>query len=106
MTYIFSEDLEDDMNYEITLGFADTQYMCGSGEYFRSIDVDVNGESFVSDLNLEETVGCNNAYVVSGIFQPKESKFLIKFVRGQRQSLKPIVSFVSVKPIVEENTTS
>ena len=88
--------------YEVTLGFADNEYEdCGPGK--RIFDVSVNGAQFLNRLDIAALVGCNQGYVVRGIFPASTSnEITILFSQAEIRSLKPIVSFVLVRPILDE----
>ena len=95
--YIFEQPCyNDDHVYEVTMGFAESRDhapdYCRDGA--RVFSIQVNGETFVSDLDVHKTSGgCKTAYVLSKEITPKDRKFVMDFIPTVGS---PMVAFVDV----------
>ena len=96
--YIYEQPCyNDDHVYIVSMGFAESgeksPNYCVDGA--RVFSIEVNGETFVSDLDVfHSSGGCKTAYVISKDFKPKDGKFEFDFIPNKGS---PMVSFIDVR---------
>ena len=94
LSHTVDEPLQDDTVYTVRLGFAETyEPNCATGK--RVFNVTVNGELVVSELDVFEKVGCNNALVLDKKIHLRGSnKIEIELAADVNN---PMISLIQVK---------
>ena len=94
LSHTIEEPLQDDTVYTVRLGFAETyEPNCATGK--RVFNVTVNGELVVSELDVFEKVGCNNALVLDKKIHLRGSnKIEIELAADVNN---PMISLIQVK---------